>query len=64
MNKIRNEIGTKVYNFKTKYEEGFIKSEIDTLLKEYPNINIDKFDSALFGITCFRKNGEEIIYPH
>ena len=55
MKKIRE----KVYNFKTKNKEGFVQSEIDTLLKDYPNINIDKFNSALRGITCFKKRNME-----
>jgi hypothetical protein len=36
-------IRKKVYNFKTKNKEGFIKSEIDSLLKDYPDINMDKY---------------------
>lgn len=35
-------IKNKVYNFKTKNKEGFIRSEIDALLKHYPNINMAK----------------------
>ena len=45
-------IEKKVYDFKTKNKEGFVQSEIDTLLKDYPNINMDKFNSALMGNTC------------
>ena len=52
----------KVHNFKTKNEEGFIKSEIDTLLKDYPNINMDKFNSALRGNTCIMVDNEIVIY--
>ena len=52
----------KVYNFKTKNKEGFVQSEIDTLLKEYPDINMDKFNSALMGITCMIINDETVIY--
>ena len=58
MKKIRE----KVYNFKTKNKEGFVQSEINTLLKDYPNINIDKFNSALRGITCMMINDEIVIY--
>lgn len=56
------DIREKVYNFKTKNKEGFIQSEIDALLKDYPNINMDKFNSALMGITCMRINDETVIY--
>ncbi len=55
-------IREKVYDFKTKSREGFTKSEIDTLLKDYPNINRDKFNSALGGITCTMVNNEIVIY--
>ena len=36
-------IKDKVYNFKTKNKEGFVSSEIETLLKDYPDINRNKF---------------------
>ena len=55
-------IRKRVYEFKTKNKEGFVQSEIDVLLKEYPNINMDKFDSALMGITCMQINNELVIY--
>lgn len=55
-------IRKKVYNFKTKNKEGFIQSEIDTLLKDYPNININKFNDALMGITCMMVNDEIVTY--
>ncbi len=55
-------IKEKVYNFKTKYKEGFIQSEIETLLKDYPKINIEKFNNALMGNTCMLINDEIITY--
>ena len=55
-------IREKVYNFKTKNKEGFVQSEIDILLKDYPNINMDKFNSALMVITCIVIDGEAVIY--
>ncbi len=55
-------IKEKVYNFKTKNKEGFIKSEIDTLLEDYPGINIDKFNSALMGNTCMVVDNEIVMY--
>jgi hypothetical protein len=59
---IMKNIREKVYGFKTKHKEGFVRSEIDTLLKDYPNINMDKFNEALFGITCMMKDNEMVIY--
>lgn len=61
MNIVEN-IREKVYNFKTKNKEGFVQSEIDTLLKDYPEINMDKFNSALIGLTCIVIHDETITY--
>jgi len=55
-------IEKKVYDFKTKNKEGFVQSEIDTLLKDYPNINMDKFNSALMGSTCMMIDNEIVMY--
>lgn len=56
-------IKERVYKFKTKNKEGFVQSEIDTLLKEFPNINMDKFNNALMGNTCLMINNELVMYP-
>lgn len=50
-------------NFVTKYN-GFTYSEINELLKYYPNINTDKFNSCLYGISCSIVNEEIVIYKH
>lgn len=55
-------IRKKIYNFKTKNEEGFVQSEIDTLLKDYPDINMDKFNSALMGNTRVTVDNEIVMY--
>ena len=55
-------ISEKVYNYPTKYKEGFVKSEIEILLKEFADVDMDKFNSVLNGITCIRKNKETVIY--
>lgn len=52
----------KVYNYKTKNKEGFVQSEINDLLKSYPDINMEKFNDALYGITCMRIDNETVIY--
>lgn len=59
---MKENIEEKVYNFKTKYKEGFVKSEINSLLKDYPNINMDKFNGALMGITGMIINNELVTY--
>lgn len=55
-------IREKVYSFKTKNKEGFVQSEIDALLKEYPEVNMDKFNNALRGNTCMMLDNEIVMY--
>lgn len=51
-----------IENFKTKNEEGFVQSEIEQLLLNYPGINMEKFNGALNGITCMKIDNELVIY--
>lgn len=53
----------KVHSYKTKYSEGFLQSEIQDLLKDYPGIDMVKFDEALNGITCVMIGGKLVFYP-
>lgn len=55
-------IREKVYKYPTKYKEGFIQSEIDNLLKDFQDIDMEKFNSALVGNTCMVKDNEIIQY--
>jgi formate dehydrogenase assembly factor FdhD len=50
-----------VYNYKTKHEHGFTKTEIDNLLEEL-NINENRFNKALGVNTCMLIDGEVITY--
>ena len=52
----------KVYNFKTKHEQGFLKEEIKEILKDYPEVDMEKFNDALMGITCMMIDKKMIIY--
>jgi hypothetical protein len=54
-------ITEKVNNYKTKYEYGFIKAEIEILLKEYP-IDIERFNLSMMGHTCMLIDNETIWY--
>lgn len=51
-----------VYGYNTKHEEGFVQSEIDDLLKNYPEIDMKRFNDALAGITCMLKEKDVIVY--
>ena len=45
------------------YDEGFIWSEIELILKEYPDLNRRRFEDALNGVTgCVGTLGEFIFY--
>jgi len=52
-----------VSKVKTKYKEGFVASEIETLLKEY-GINRAKFDEAMGCVTCIVVKKETVYYKH
>lgn len=52
-----------VEEFPTDSEVGFTNQEIDLLLEQFPNINMEKFESALTGITCRSVDGVDRIYP-
>jgi hypothetical protein len=56
-------ISDKVYNYPTKYKEGFVELEIQELLKEYPDIDMDRFNECLNCNTCMVK-GNDIIQYH
>ena len=53
-----------VYNYPTRSKYGFMSDEQKALLEQFPNINMDKYNDALCGITCMRDevSGDFIIY--
>jgi hypothetical protein len=51
-----------VYNFNTKHKSGFDKTDIEMLLKNYPKINMDKFNDALNGNTCKIIDDDTVMY--
>lgn len=52
----------KVYSYPTKYPEGFIQSEIEELLKEFPTITLEDYNSKLGVHTAMLINYEIITY--
>ena len=48
-------IHDKVYNYPTKHKEGFVQSEVYAILKDYRDVDMEKFNSALMGNTCMVK---------
>lgn len=55
-------IEERVNSFKTDSEWGFTSEEITILLKQYPGIDMDKFNSALMGVTCMSIDEKTRIY--
>ena len=55
-----------VDNFPRKHKLGFTKDEINQLVASVPelNLNMEAFESALFGITVAMIDNEHIYYPH
>ena len=51
-----------VYNYPTKYELGFTNSEIEDVLKKFPNINREYYENALMGVTVCMVNDEMITF--
>lgn len=51
-----------VYNYPTKNKEGFTYSEVEDVLKNFPNLNRDYFNNALRGTTCMMIEKEIITY--
>ena len=51
-----------VYEYETKYQEGFTEEEQKDLLKRFPSINVDKYYNTLNGATCVIINDETITY--
>lgn len=54
----------KIYNYETESKYGFNPKEIETLLSDYPNINMNKFNNAMFGNTCMVNERDELIMYH
>jgi len=54
----------KVYQFKRKNLEGFTSEELVELLKEFPSINMDKYNDAMLCHTCPMINGELVFYVY
>ena len=59
---MKNSVFDIVYKYPTKNREGFTKSEIEEVLKNFPNLNREFFNNALFGTTCMMIDNEMITY--
>ena len=54
----------KVYNYKSKSEYGLVDTEIQDILKDYPDCNMEKYNSAMMGNTCMVSDDKEVISYH
>jgi hypothetical protein len=53
-----------VSNYKTKHPKGFLKSEIDEILKSLPEIKIEKFNEAMGVVTVGIIDNQTLYYRH
>ncbi len=53
---------SRVYEFPKKNREGFTSSELAELLKEFPEIDMGKYNDAMLGNTCPYIDGEVVYY--
>jgi len=57
----RTKLEALVYDYKTESEYGFTNVELKTLLVDFPDIDMDKFNNAMMGNTCMVNDRKEII---
>lgn len=59
-----DDLQAKIYEYPTKRKEGFLPDEIAEILKDFPDINMEKYYDAMMGNTCMMDNesGNLIIY--
>ena len=58
----KKEIYNFIYNYKTKYLEGFMPDELTNVLKKFPNINMSKYSNAMMGNTCIMYEDKFCMY--
>ena len=51
-----------VYDYPTKYKEGFTGEEIEDIVSRFPGLNRDKFNDALMCITCMVIDNLTVVY--
>ena len=62
--KEKNLLYERVYSYKSKSEHGLIEAEVQDVLKDYPDCNMEKYNSAMNGNTCMVNDDKEIINYH
>jgi len=53
-----------VYYYETAHMEGFVKAEIDCLLKKFPNIDMRRFNTTLSARKPILKDKEILVRHH
>ena len=54
----------RVYNYKSKSDHGLISTEIEDILKDYPDCDMEKYNDAMFGNTCMFEDDKGFIHYH
>lgn len=62
--KLKKKVYKFIEKYPTKYKEGFIQTEVDAILKKFPEINQQMFDEALYGNTCMYNETDGLIQYH
>lgn len=60
--KLENNLYKLVYEYNTKYKEGFMPNEIQELLDLFPDINMKYYNDAMMGNTCTMHEGKFCMY--
>jgi hypothetical protein len=63
-NKEKMTLYDRVYNYEAKSEHGLTEAEIQDVLKDYPDCNMEKYNSAMMGNTCMVSDDDEVINYH
>ena len=59
---INGELRDLVFTWPTRHKEGFMPDELRAIKEKFPQMNEEKFNSAMFGNTCTMHEGEHCIY--
>lgn len=59
---INEDLSKLVYGWKTKYKEGFMPNELEKIVDMFPQLHMNKYNSAMLGNTCTMHEGNFCIY--
>ncbi len=57
-----NDLYNFIYQYPTKYKQGFIDEELESIIKQFKKFNRKKFDDAMIGNTCAMQDNKLVMY--